>query len=57
MKSMDLMREMRKNPRMRPFIPVDAHGEPIWDEAKNGEFCVIVVKIDKGRGLQEFGRV
>lgn len=52
-----MMREMLKYPETRSFIPVDARGEPVWDEAKNGEFYVIVVKIGKERGLQELGRV
>lgn len=38
-------------------IKVDALGEPIWDESINGEFVVIVVKVDNGDGLNEFGMV
>ncbi|KXG46317.1 uncharacterized protein PGRI_051730 [Penicillium griseofulvum] len=53
--SMEKLRQMLKHPEIRKLIPVDARGEPIWDEAKHGEFCVLVVKIDKGRGLEEFG--
>lgn len=44
-------------PEARKYIPVDEKGEPIWREEVNGEFVVIVMKIDKGRGLNEFGRV
>jgi hypothetical protein len=41
----------------RGLIPVDEKGEPVFDEKVNGEFAVLVVKIDKGDGLREFGRV
>lgn len=54
---MELKREMLKPPEGRKYIPVDAHGEPVRDEAKDGEFVVLVVKIYKRRGLEEFGRV
>ena len=56
-KSLDMKRAMLKLPDGKKYIPVDDRGEPIWDEAKNGQFALIVVKIDKGEGLQEFGRV
>lgn len=55
METMKMQRQMLKHSEGRKYIPVDARGEPIWNEAKNGEFCVLLVKIDKGRGLQEFG--
>jgi hypothetical protein len=45
------------NPDAAKYIKVDARGEPIWDDRINGEFTVIVVKIDKGNGLKEFGSV
>lgn len=54
---MKLQRQMLKVPEAREFIPVDSQGEPVWDDAINGQFTLIVVKIDKDRGLQEFGRV
>jgi hypothetical protein len=54
--SMKLKRELLKMPEARSYIPVDEKGEPIWNEEINGEF-VVLVKIDKGRGLKEFGRV
>lgn len=44
-------------PEARAYVPVDGNGEPAWDESINGEFALIVVKIDKGSGLTEFGRV
>jgi len=55
--SMKMMRKMLNFPGGRNYIPVDARGQNVWDEVKNGEFVVLVVKIDKGRGLQAFGRV
>ncbi|KAJ5154805.1 uncharacterized protein N7500_010244 [Penicillium coprophilum] len=53
--SMEKLRHMLKNLGIRTLISVDAHGEPIWDEAKHGEFCVLVMMVDKGRGLEDFG--
>ncbi|KAK3326921.1 hypothetical protein B0T19DRAFT_440946 [Cercophora scortea] len=41
----------------RNHIPVDDNDDPIWDEERNGEFCLMVVKIDKGDGLTEHGLV
>ena len=55
--SLKLKRYMLTTPQGREQIPADANGEPIWDEAKNGQFALIVVKIDKGEGLQEFGLI
>ena len=55
--SLKLKREMLKMPGGRQYIPVDQNSEPVWDEEKNGEFALVVVKIDKERGLQEFGPV
>lgn len=55
--SLKMKREMLKNPEARKYIPVDENGEPIWDEKKHGEFALIVVKIDKDEGLEEFGGV
>lgn len=54
---MKVKREMLKHPEARSVIPVDSRGEPVWDDAKNGQFVLIVVRIDKYQGLQEFGRV
>lgn len=48
---------MLKHPEARAVTPVDSRGELIWDDAKNGQFVLIVVKIDKDQGLLEFGRV
>ena len=56
-KSLQMKRAMLKTAEGRRIIPVDDRGEPIWDEAKNGQFALIVVRIDKNEGLQEFGRV
>lgn len=55
--SLKLKREMLKMPEARNYIPVDSKGDIIWDEEKNGRFSVLVVKIDKGDGLREFGEV
>lgn len=45
--SMKLKREMLKTEMGRRYIPTDASGEPVWDEAVNGEFVVLVEKIPK----------
>jgi hypothetical protein len=55
--SMKLKREMLKHAEGRRIIPGDAQSEPVWDEAKNGQFVVLVVKINKGDGLTEGSRV
>ncbi|KPI35966.1 uncharacterized protein AB675_10467 [Cyphellophora attinorum] len=44
-------------PEARKYIQLDAKGEPVFDEKVHGEFTVLVVKIKKGDGLTEFGRV
>jgi hypothetical protein len=49
--------ETLKLPEARKYIPVDRAGEPIWNEEVNGELALTIVKIDKGRGLKEFGGV
>jgi len=54
---MDMKRAMLKQPEARKYIPVDARGEPVWDEKKNGQFVVLVVRINKGDGLTEYGQV
>lgn len=54
---MKIKREMLKMPEARAYIPVDARGQPLWDEKKNGQFALVVVKIDKADGLKEFGPV
>jgi hypothetical protein len=51
--STKIKRAILKLPEGRKYIPVDAQGVPVWDEAKNGQFVVIVVKIHKGDGLTE----
>ncbi|KAI6085164.1 hypothetical protein F4821DRAFT_241296 [Hypoxylon rubiginosum] len=53
--SLFLKRKISKTEEGRKLIPVDKHGNVIWDEERNGQFAVIVVKIDKGDGYQEFG--
>ncbi|KAF2134011.1 hypothetical protein P153DRAFT_427887 [Dothidotthia symphoricarpi CBS 119687] len=55
--SMDLKRAMLKSAEGRKVIPVDDDGEPLWDDAVNGQFVVLVDKINKGDGLTEYGRV
>ncbi|KAI0841455.1 hypothetical protein F5Y06DRAFT_259540 [Hypoxylon sp. FL0890] len=55
--SLELKRELMKTDEGKKAIPVDQHGNIIWDEEKNGQFVVLVVKIDKGDGYQEFGKV
>jgi hypothetical protein len=54
---MDMKRAMLKEPEASKSIPVDARGEPIWDEKKNGQWVVMVHKINKGDGLTEYGEV
>ena len=57
-RSLELKRQLLKRSKeARKVIPVDERGEPVWNEAKNGQFTVLVVKIDKEKGLEEFGRV
>lgn len=48
---------LKESPEAREYIPVDRSGQPIWDEKKHGEYVVIVVKINKGDGLTEFGSI
>ncbi|KAF2832327.1 hypothetical protein CC86DRAFT_366155, partial [Ophiobolus disseminans] len=55
--SMAMKRQMLKQPEARRVIPVDAKGEPIWDEKQNGQYVVMVTKINKGDGLTEYGNV
>ena len=55
--SLKLKREMLKVPGARAYIPVDSAGQPVWDESLHHEFAVIVVRIDKGAGLNEFSTV
>jgi hypothetical protein len=56
--SMNLKRAMLKeHPEGRQYIPVDADGEPVWDEAVHGQYAMLVVKINKGDGLTEYGPV
>ena len=54
---MELKREVLKTSVGRQHVPVDSKGDPVWDDAINGEFVVLLVKINKGDGLTEFGRV
>ncbi|KAF2177599.1 hypothetical protein K469DRAFT_696522 [Zopfia rhizophila CBS 207.26] len=35
------------------FIPIDEQGKPFWKEHEDGEYPVIVVKIDKSSGFEE----
>ncbi|KAI9708402.1 MAG: hypothetical protein M1828_003000 [Chrysothrix sp. TS-e1954] len=56
--SLKVKRQMlRESPESRKFIPTDGKGEPLWSENVNGQFALLVVKIDKGEGLKEFGNV
>ncbi|KAF2103749.1 hypothetical protein NA57DRAFT_50618 [Rhizodiscina lignyota] len=55
--SLQVKRQLMKNPEARRYIPTNANGDIVWDEEKNGQFAVLVVKIDKGDGLREFGEV
>lgn len=55
--AIQLKRELLKTPEGRQHVRVDRRGEPVWDEAVNGEFVVLVVKTNKGDGLTEFGRI
>ncbi len=54
---MKIKRKMMKTPEGRGYIPVDGRGNPVWDEAVNGEFTMLVVKINKGNGLTEYRRI
>lgn len=54
-KSLATKREMLKHAETRKYIPTGPKGEPVWDEKKMGQFALLVVKIDKGDGLDEFG--
>lgn len=56
-RSLKIKRQMLRRPEGRATIPVDKDGEPVWDEKIHGEFAFIVVKIDKEKGLTEFGEV
>lgn len=55
--SLKVKRELMRVPEARAYIPLDEKGQIIWDEEKNGQFAVLVVKIGKGEVLQEFGQV
>jgi hypothetical protein len=56
--SMELKRAMLKEyPEGRQYIPIDAYGEPVWDEKVHGQYAVLVVEINKGDGLTEYGPV
>ncbi|KAF7196030.1 hypothetical protein HII31_02656 [Pseudocercospora fuligena] len=46
-----------EHPDAKKYIPTDDNGEIIWNEEKNGQFAVMVHKIDKQDGLTEFGEV
>ncbi|CAI7607398.1 unnamed protein product [Penicillium glandicola] len=52
--TLKMFRRILKLPEGQKYISVDVCGKPVWDEAKNGELCVLVGKIDKGSSLQEF---
>ncbi|KIV83578.1 hypothetical protein PV11_05594 [Exophiala sideris] len=55
--SLKLKRELLRTPEGRTYVKTNARGEPLWDESINGEFVVLVVKINKGDGLTEYGPV
>ena len=54
---MKIKQLMLEKAEVRQYIKVDGRGIPIWDEAVNGEFTMLVVKINKGDGLMEYGTV
>jgi len=54
--ALKMKRELLKT-EARPYIKTDARGEPLWDESIDGEFVVLVVKINKGDGLTEYNQV
>ncbi|CAJ2504290.1 Uu.00g116840.m01.CDS01 [Anthostomella pinea] len=57
-KSLKMTRTMRQQiAEARALIPVDGNGDVVWDEAKNDQYAMLVVRIDKGDGLREFGEV
>lgn len=51
--SLEKMRAMLQHAESRKDIPVDRHGEPIWDELINGRYVVMITKLKKGSGLEE----
>ncbi|KAK4945778.1 hypothetical protein LTR10_015126 [Elasticomyces elasticus] len=53
----ELKRELLRTPEGRTYVKTNTRGEPLWDESINGEFVVLVVKINKGDGLTEYGPV
>ncbi|KAF2111381.1 hypothetical protein BDV96DRAFT_690299 [Lophiotrema nucula] len=55
--SMAMKRQMLKHPEGRKAIRVDTRGDPLWDEEINGQFVVIVTRINKGDGLTEYGDI
>jgi hypothetical protein len=48
---MDMMRTMRRNGAPIPMDPKTR--DVAWDDAKNGEFVVLVTRVDKATGLEE----
>jgi len=51
--SLEMMRSMLQQPETRNYVRVDSQGEPVWDEAVNGRYAVLVTKLKKGGGLEE----
>jgi hypothetical protein len=45
---------MLKVPEAKAYIRVDSAGQIVWNDKTDDEFAVIVVRIDKGAGLNEF---
>ena len=45
---LDILREVRK--KSPQHVPVDKHGNIIYDEAKHGRYAVIVTRVDKRTG-------
>jgi hypothetical protein len=55
--ALEVKRELLKTTEGRTNIKTNARGEPLWDDDVHGEFVVLVVKINKGDGLTEYGRI
>ncbi|KAJ6576421.1 hypothetical protein DFH09DRAFT_1078035 [Mycena vulgaris] len=49
---MSMMRKMREMGAPIPLDPVT--GDVAWDDEKHGEFVVLVTRVDKATGLEEF---
>ncbi|KAF2671467.1 hypothetical protein BT63DRAFT_453862 [Microthyrium microscopicum] len=52
---MDLKRRQLKWPSGKDTVQVDERGDPIWDEAVDGQFALQIYLIDKDDGSSEYG--